>query len=85
MARYQLISPTTAFDSERNCSFPVGDLGNGDSRDFQAWLLEGNEPDPAPAPPPAKNDVLLELLGTMSPTEPDLDLLWLVLTESLRP
>jgi hypothetical protein len=29
------------------------DEDNGDYRAFLAWVAEGNEPDPAPAPPPA--------------------------------
>lgn len=41
-------------------------------------------PPPEPEPEPTKNDILLMLLDGVDPSDPDVEIMWLVLQESLR-
>ena len=47
---YQLTTGDTILRLSDNAFIPA-DPSNRDYREYQAWLAEGNTPDPAPAPP----------------------------------
>ena len=58
MAKYQLL-PSGVRDTERNQSIPE-DTRNRHWRQYQAWLGEGNTPDPVPEPPAPTSDRILD-------------------------
>lgn len=60
-APYQLVAqlPGTTMQTVlrvADCAYIPDDPANRDWQEYEAWIAEGNEPDPAPEPPAAKEE-----------------------------
>jgi hypothetical protein len=70
MAEYQLLNDTTTVLRREDNAYVPDDPANRDRQIYNAWLDDGNVPDPAPEPPEPPPPAPLELPPVM-PTEPD--------------